>query len=187
MKFSFNQGNWYSGSWIVKERIGQLFFTRGLPRSSKSTFCREWLREQQYTTRDLLCYDRKFIIHYPVNRVVVCADDFRWATYKQDYNHSCECMASAAIFTAIKALLKSHCVLFDDTNSSEWSLQRIFEICPEAEYVDIGTEKKVCLERNAKTKKIPEFVFDRIENQLLSIDPEDIRKEVNEYSTKCYI
>jgi hypothetical protein len=175
MKFTFGI-NQYSCNWLYKEKSNQLFFTRGLPRSGKGTFANKWIIEQEYSYKDIL-YNRSIHIYFPLRRIVVCADDFRLATYGQDYDHSCECVAAATIFTAIKALLKTHCVLFDDTNSSEWSLRRIFEICPTAEYINIGTEKKICLERNAKTKKIPEFVFDRIERQLVEIEPEQIKKD----------
>lgn len=175
MKFIFGSIT-YSNNWSLKENIGQLFFTRGLPRSGKGTFCNKWLREQSFTVRNLQ-YDRRFVINYPCNRVVVCGDDFRIATYGQEYDRQCEFASALTTFTAIKALLKNHCVLFDETNSSEWSLRRIFEICPTAEYIDIGTEKNICLERNAKTRNILPFVFDRIEQQLLEIDPEDIRKD----------
>ena len=176
MKFIFNNNIFYSCNWVYREKIGQLFFTRGLPRSGKDTFCHTWLSKQNYLIRDLVDFRRNEIV-FPLRRVIVCADDFRLAAYGKDYDNSCECMAAATIFTAIKALLKTHCVLFNDTNSSEWSLRRIFEICSTAEYINIGTEKKICLERNSKTKGIPEFVFDRIEKQLLEIDPEDIRKD----------
>jgi len=176
MKFIFDNNVHYSDNWKHKEKIGQLFFTHGLPRSGKDTFCSLWLSSQNYLIKDLL-YSRCKELIYTCRRVVVCADDFRLAAYGKEYDHSCECMAAAAIFTAIKALLKTHCVLFNDTNSSEWSLRRIYEICPQAEYVNIGTEKRICLERNRKTKKISEFVFDRIERQLLEIEPEKIRKD----------
>ena len=104
-------------------------------------FGKKWLTTATYYMRDLV-YNGSKEIYFPARRIIVCADDFRLATYGQDYDHSCECMAAATIFTTIKALLKTHCVLFDDTNSSEWSLRRIFEIFPTAEYINIGTEKK---------------------------------------------
>lgn len=175
MKFTFGGFDEYSRDWLSKERCGQLFFTRGLPRSGKSTFARKWLTNQKYSLKDML-YDNKYKeLYFPLRRVIVCGDDFRLATYGQEYDRSCEFASALTMFTAIKALLKNHCVLFDETNSSEWSLRRIFEICPNAEYIDIRTEKKECLKRN--NKKIAEFVFDRIENNLLNIDPEDIRKD----------
>lgn len=176
MKFMFNNSYCHSCVWGLKENVGQLFYTRGLPRSGKDTYCSGWISKQVFYTRDLL-HDRKLEIIYPIPRVVINADDFRLAAYGKEYNYNYECMAAAAIFTAIKALLKTHCVLFNDTNSSEWSLRRIYEICPRAEYVNIGTEKNVCLRRNQETKKIPEFVFDRIERQLVEIDPEQIQKD----------
>lgn len=176
MRFTFNNKMEYSCVWYAKEKTGQLFFTRGLPRCGKSNFSRSWLLNQIYSYRYMID-NRSTEINMPLKRVIVCADDFRLATYGTEYKHCCEHISSATTFTAIKALLMTHCVLFDDTNSSEWSLRRIFEICPQAEYINIGTEKKICLERNNKTKNIPEFVFDRIEKQLLEIDPENIRKD----------
>ena len=161
--FKFDNKIWYSKyQKIVDPEIGSLIFLHGLPRSGKSTLASQWLHESSM---------------FKTPKVLITGDDFRLATYGQEYDRSCEFASALTTFTAIKALLKNHCVLFDETNSSEWSLRRIFEICPTAQYIDIGTEKKICLERNAKSRNILPFVFDRIERQLLEIDPEDIRKD----------
>jgi predicted kinase len=138
-----------------------LVFVRGFPRSGKSTFC------------------RKFVDNLP-SYTIVCGDDFRMATHGQVYNRLAEPAVSQAVLVAIRALRYGwQQVIFDETNSSEWSLRRIFEIDPLAIYYDVGTEKKICIERNeaTATRKIPPEVFDRIEHNLLTIDPEVIRKD----------
>ena len=139
----------------------RLIFVRGFPRSGKSTFCRDFIEKCSGYT-------------------IVCGDDFRIATHGQVYNRLAEPAVSQAVLIAIRALRMGwQRVIFDETNSSEWSLRRIFEIDPLAIYYDVGTEKKICIERNeaTATRKIPPEVFDRIEHNLLTIDPEVIRKD----------
>lgn len=138
-----------------------LIFTRGFPRSGKSTFCKQ------------------FVDNLP-SYTIICGDDFRMGTHGQVYNRLAEPAVSQAVLIAIRALRYGwQQVIFDETNSSEWSLRRIFEIDPYAIYYDIGTEKKICIERNESTatRKVPPEVFDRIEHNLLTIDPEVIRKD----------
>ena len=142
-------------------KLGLLIFVRGLPRSGKSTFCRDVSINLSGST-------------------IICGDTFRIATHGQSYNRLAEPAVSQAVLTAIRALRISYQrVIFDETNSSEWSLRRIFEIDPYAVYYDIGTEKKICIERNEATcvRKVPLEVFDRVEHNLLTIDPEVIRKD----------
>ena len=106
-------------------------------------------------------------------------DDFRYATYGQEYNYIAEASHGLVIFSAIRALLKEHCVIFDETNSSEWSLKRIFRINHDAQYLTLLTSKEECLKRNREIKQISEIVFHRIQNQLNTVDPEQIREIKN--------
>lgn len=158
MLFRFNNSVQHSSNVVATHR---LIFVRGFPRSGKSTFCVKYLNEFPFYT-------------------IVCGDNFRMATHGQTYNRLAEPAVSQAVLIAIRALLIGHqSVIFDETNSSEWSLRRIFEIDPYAVYYDIGTEKKECIRRNESTcvRKVPLEVFDRVEHNLLTIDPEVIRKD----------
>ncbi len=141
-----------------------LYFTRGLPRSGKSTLSKEWA------------------INY--TRVVVCVDDFRLAVHGPvQYNQKAESIIAGCVWTTIQALLYKYDVILDDTNSSEWSLRQIFNIDPYAKYVNVQTKPNLCLVRmiqkyaNENTDKECKFVIDRIQQQLETVDVEKIRDE----------
>jgi len=143
----------------------KLTFLRGLPRSGKSTFAKEWLKQEK-------------------TRAIVCGDDFRLAIHgPTQYIRLAEPHVFASIFTAIRALLMKHEVLFDETNSSENSIRCIFEIDPAAEYVEFGTPPEVRFQRmiekykNEHSTLTCENVINNITHQLETTDVEKIRRE----------
>ena len=156
-----------SNYWKIADRQQyddcRLVFTRGLPRSGKSSIAKQSQIGLKYLT--------------DIPSVVICGDSFRIATHGQTYNRLAEPHVSQSVLTAIRAFLHDgYIVIFDETNSSEWSLRRIFEIDCRAEYIDVATPISTCLENNEKTgKEIPNEVFFRVRNNLLTIDPEIIR------------
>jgi predicted kinase len=140
----------------------KLYFTRGLPRSGKSSHAK------------LLEYNNQ-------NKcVLIEADTFRLVFNNGErYNEAWEDVVWNILETSIKSLLMSgYDVVFDDTNSSERSLKQLFELDCRAGYMTVDTDIEKCLEINSKTYNISEEVFYRVKNNLETIDPEVIRKNV---------
>lgn len=163
--FQFDNKKSYPCDWNsdVDEKC-RLYFTRGLPRSGKSTLSEAWATN----------YDR----------IVVCVDDFRLAVHGPiQYSRKAESIIAGCVWTTTQALLYKYDVILDDTNSSEWSLRQIFNIDPYAKYVDVQTKPKLCLARmiqkyaNEYTDKECKFVIDRIQHKLETVDVEKIRNE----------
>ncbi len=164
LRMLFEFGNDYEYKEVVfhDDEVAKIVFMRGLPRCGKSTIAKEMCPYLSY-----------------LNYIRVCGDNFRLATHDQTYNRLAEPHVSQSVLTTIRALIISgYGVLFDETNSSEWSLRRIFEIDRYAAYIDVQTPKSTCLKNNVRSgKNIPEEVFNRIEDNLLSVNPEEIRKD----------
>ncbi len=138
----------------------RLVYMRGLPRSGKSTLAEMVSKEIP-------------------NSVIICGDDFRLATYGQTYIRLAEPCVSQSVLTSVRALLMRCTVIFDETNSSEWSLRRIYEIDRGAIMIPVSTPKEKCLEINRRTKSIPLCVFDKVEYQLLNINPFAIQRSIS--------
>jgi hypothetical protein len=153
---------YYSRGWHDEDshKVGKILFLRGVPRCGKSTFCNNWLKN-----------------YHGIPKVVISGDDFRLATYGQEYCHTAEAAQGLTVFAAIRALVKRHLVLYDETNSSEFSLRRIFEIDKHAQYVTFTMAWNDVMKINDSTSRIPIEVFDRISYNLQDIDPEEIRKD----------
>lgn len=106
-----------------------LTFLVGCPRSGKSTFANKWVNEKP-------------------GRVVVCADTFRKTVYDKVWWQYGESMAYCHAYVAVRALLlDGYEVLYDDTNTSDESLKRIFEIDPSAKPHLIMTPPEICKNR----------------------------------------
>jgi len=106
-----------------------LTFLVGCPRSGKSTFANKWVNEKP-------------------GRVVVCADTFRKTVYDKVWWQYGESMAYCHAYVATRALLMDgYEVLYDDTNTSDESLKRIFEIDPSAKSHLIMTPPEICKNR----------------------------------------
>lgn len=165
MMFKFSEPYQYSGTFHSQKHDSYLVFMRGLPRSGKSSIAK---RAQSN------------IHHFHSSPlVIICGDSFRLATHGQTYNRLAEPHVSQSVLTAIRAFLHDgYIVIFDETNSSEWSLRRIFEIDPFAQYIDVETPIETCIANNNTSKKgVPEDVFYKVKDNLLTIDPEIIRQD----------
>jgi len=158
--------NIYSNRWndFVKE-FG-LFFTIGLPRSGKTTFANFWEKKPK--------------------DIVICGDEFRQAVYgPEPYKDGCdvqggngECAVSMAILTTLRTFYnRKYRILFDETNSTEWSIRRIFEIDRNAQYIIIPTPLEVCLARTQNDNIGLRHAIHRINNNLKTLDVEKIRKD----------
>jgi predicted kinase len=101
----------------------------GCPRSGKSTYAAKWVNEKP-------------------KRIVVCADTFRKAVYDKTWWRDGESMAYATAYAAVRAfLLDGYEVLYDDTNTSDESLKRLFALDENATPIVIDTPMDVCLKR----------------------------------------
>lgn len=133
--------------------MSNLFFTIGLPRSGKSTYCKKWAAEKSM-------------------RSVVSSDSIRLAATGQRYNPYSETLVFATKHIMIRALLDyGFDVIVDGTHSTEVSLTRLYEIDINARHVIIPTTAKVCRERAIATNQadlIPSI--NRIDNNLLHLD-----------------
>ena len=172
-----------------------LYFSVGMPRSGKSTIARDWSGPYgPDDPRDLytetITYDGA---HYwndftrKPSKVIVCGDDFRLAAHGQVYRRLSEGLVWGHIQVAIQALLKTgHTVFFDETNSSPWSIERIFEIDSDAVPVFVKTPMETCIERalaNNQEYLVP--VIKRVAKNLEYMTPErieEIRKDVKSRS-----
>lgn len=166
--------------------MSKLYFTVGLPRCGKSTLAYKWLNKESdikvegYSGRlanEYECGPKTARRFFP--RAVVNGDDFRMAIHGDIYHKETEGFVGAAVFAAIRALLLTgHDVLFDETNSSEWSIRRIFEINPQAVAIRVDTPLQICEERalaNNQPYLIP--VIQRVDRNLQKLDIEAIRSD----------
>ncbi len=129
-------------------KLGKLYFTIGLPRSGKSTWCRNFAKENQIT--------------------ILSGDDFRLAITNERYNIHSELFVKASLITAAKALLISgQDVIIDETNSTDYSLNQLFHLDKNPEIIFFHTPKCICTDR-AKTTNHLDLppVIDRIEYNL---------------------
>lgn len=130
--------------------MANLYYTVGAPRSGKSTYIKQsW---------DFLNYTH------------VCVDNFRLAVYGKRWWREGESAAYAHAYLAARALLKTgNNVVYDDTNTSETSLRRIWEIDPDAKPIVILTSTEVCKERAVATSQEDLFpVIERCNERLQS-------------------
>ena len=134
----------YSPNYHLVGGQPHICFSVGLPRSGKSTFFKT-------------CTN---IDHNGVLKVSINGDNFRLATYgPEPFNDNGEAAVSTAVFTAIKALLHTgYHVLYDDTNTSLWSLKKIFSIDKEARYVLFDTPREVCIKRCIGNKRESDLI-----------------------------
>lgn len=149
----------------------KLLFCVAIPRSGKSTYCKQWAAEKP-------------------NRVIVCADNIRLSLHNQRFNSYSEEFVSAIKHVMIRTLLKTgFSVIIDGTHTTPNSIKKIFEIDPNAEPVLFDTPVWLCQERAIATNQ-PDLlpVIDRMEAQLEKLQDggfeknlEEIRKQVVEY------
>lgn len=130
----------------------KLYFTVGMPRSGKSSFCEEFVSQRP-------------------KRVIVCSDDIRLAIHGKRYEPLAETMVFAVKHIMIRALLnRGFVVIVDGTHSTEISIQRLLEIDERAVGIVFDTTKETCIERAISTGQedlIP--AIERIEGNLLKL------------------
>lgn len=161
---------------ILIERKPRLYFTIGLQRSGKSTYCTRWAQRLEMREAD----DR-----YP--RAIVCADSIRLAHHGERYLRKPEPFIFAFDTLMIQSLLeRGHDVIADETATTERSIRRILEIDIDAQHVVIDTPKQVCIERAYKTNQ-PDLVpvisrcseqFERLKNLGFDNAIEQVRNAV---------
>lgn len=127
----------------------KLFFTIKLPRAGGTTLCKRWQKGEldiinNRFSSELLSENITRLERIP--RVVVTPDAWRLALGHR-YNWYVEPVVFAHVQVAIRALLQDYDVLVDDTNTSEESIKRLFEIDPEATYALVDTPINTCIDR----------------------------------------
>lgn len=130
----------------------KLYFTIGMPRCGKSTFCDKFVSEQP-------------------NRVIVCSDDIRKALHGKRYEPLAETMVFAIKHVMIRAhLSRGATVIVDGTHSTDISIKRLLEIDENAVAIVFDTPKEVCIQRAidcGQNDLIP--AINRIESNLLKL------------------
>lgn len=105
--------------------VGKLYFTIGLPRAGKSTFCASWQREQKSGE------ENNWMVPNP--RVVLEGDAFRKAVSGARYNEYAEQYVKPILRTSARALLNSgYDVLIDDTHTTWGSISEVLKLDPDA-------------------------------------------------------
>lgn len=138
-----------------------LIFLVGCPRSSKTTWATKWLN---YELNEDIVEDYK-------PRVIVNGDSIRRAISGERWNDTSEVLTHPFKIVMIRALLENgHDVLVDDTHTTKYSIDQLWEIDRGAKYVIIDTDKEECKKR-AVQSGYPELikVIDRTWPQFNSI------------------
>ncbi len=131
-----------------------LNFCIGLPSSGKSTFCRRWIEEG-------------------VNRVILSADEFRFAITGQRFQVDSELFVRASILAAAKALMRSNTeILFDETNTCVYHIEEILNIDKRAHAFIFYTHPDICKERAIDCNQVDLLpAIDRMDNNLFNSIP----------------
>jgi predicted kinase len=136
---------------------GRLHFTIGLPRSGKTTYCKQWADQDK-------------------GRVVVNADSIRLALSGDRYNSLCEPQVHATKLVMVRSLLLyGYDVMVDGTHTTKRSILELLYIDPMERFgIDedvyphvLETHPDVCVQRARETGQndlIP--VIDRMVNNL---------------------
>jgi hypothetical protein len=153
----------------LTERPARLYFTIGVQRSGKSTYCTRWAQNLEMPGDG-----------YP--RAIVCADSIRIALHGQRYKYEAEPMVFAMDTYMIRSLLvRGHDVIADETGTTERSIRRILEIDPDAQHILIDTPKEVCIARAFTTNQsdlVP--VIERCHAQLVRLKAYGVDRVVEE-------
>jgi len=102
----------------------RLYFLCGLPRSGKTTASQKWLASNDH-------------------RTIISGDEVRLAMTGERYFHELEPHVYAHIITSIRYRLKFEELLYDDTNTSIFSLYSLFRIDQNAQPIIIDTKKEI--------------------------------------------
>lgn len=136
----------------------------GLARSGKSTVSRKWANHEIYFTIDGQIKNYSVLQVEP--RVVVNGDSWRLAMGHR-YNTYVEPIVSGHVQIAVRALLLTHNVLIDETNTNEKSILKWLEEDIDAVPVFVNTAAEICKERALRTGQ-PDLVpvIDRMNMNL---------------------
>lgn len=130
---------------------GKLYFTIGLPRSGKSTYCDLWVRESPVIITNTWGGPRGKVSR---PRVMVAGDDFRFALHANNYIPDSEPMVFAMMDIAIRAHIhRGIDVIVDETATTEGTIKRYLRIDPEATPVWVNTPVDVCKQRAIETNR----------------------------------
>jgi predicted kinase len=148
--------------------MSNLYFTIGLPRSGKSTFCNKWVTNSiNILDNNRFTYNAS--PYYPASppRTIVCADSIRLALTGERWNLNIEDIVDVVKHTMIKSLLlRGMDVIVDGTHTTLHNIKKLFRIDNQAKYVFIDTSAEICRNRaiaDNMSDLIP--VIDRMENQ----------------------
>jgi len=145
--------------------MNSLYFTVGLPRSGKSTCCKDFL-----DTFD--------------NIAIVCADDIRLAMGHR-WNPFVEPMVNAIKLTMIRTLLYKQDVIVDGTHTTKKSIMELLRINHMARPIYMKTSAEECKKRAIDSKQedlIP--VIERMDRQLKEWKQSDINEFWREEALK---
>lgn len=132
---------------MSNESKGRLYFTVGLPRSGKSTYCNEWVKGERIVNPDS---NAVFAYWYQSGRprAIVGGDDFRRALHGGEFRIESEGTVFAMMDVAARALLNRGIdVIIDETCTTYETLLRYIKLDINAQAVFIDTPADVCVER----------------------------------------
>jgi predicted kinase len=144
---------------------GKLYYTVGLPRSGKSTWCDQWVRQPICNplwdvltdcpaTESISTQEGKLWAEPKLPRAVIAGDDFRRALHGNSYRIEAEATVFAMMDVATRALLdRGFDVIIDETCTTEQTLLRYLRLDRAAVPVFIDTPKDVCIERAREAGK----------------------------------
>jgi predicted kinase len=136
------------GSRPELKKLPSLLAMSGLPRSGKSTICRE--------------------VYLPMGYTIVCPDDFRLAIHGTRYSAEAEHFVWAAVYAAVDALLLSgNKVILDATNMR--IVRREPWVKRGARFVLVETPKEECIRRAMATNDT--YIVPVIERMALTAEP----------------
>lgn len=147
----------------------KLYFFIGLARSGKSTIAKKWIdHEIDFTNDGVPVPPSSANWGLPEPRVVVGADDWRLALGHR-YNSYVEPLIHPQTRIAVRALLKRHNVLVDETNTNKMSIIQWLEEDIDAIPVFVNTHVDICKKRALETGQ-PDLVpvLDRMYTNLRS-------------------
>jgi hypothetical protein len=128
----------------------RLYFFIKLPRAGGSTIAKQWSEHKISFTKDGDIIKNKQLEIEP--RVVVNGDSWRLALGHR-YNTYVEPLIHGQIQIAVRALLKTHNVLVDETNTNTSSIIKWLEEDIDAIPVFISTPPHVCKQRAIDTNQ----------------------------------
>jgi len=150
---------------------GSLFILMGLPRSGKSTIAKQWQNYELDIEEGKLLSP---IVDLPSKpRVVVCGDWIRKAFTGKRYIHDTEEYTFLLCKLFIRCYLDNgYDILFDDTNSSEFSLSNLAKIDSNFDWYCIFPDRDICKERAISCGHhdlVEQGVIDRVYMNLFNL------------------